>query len=96
MKLIPILLSDFGLFNLHPELLSKIVVPLNSIFLRTDPNLINLYNLNGNKILQNCYVRKENIPEEILQKNIIIQADCLGKETLDVYENNGDVVMKYW
>jgi hypothetical protein len=92
-----IILSEYGHFNLHPQLLANLKVSLNSLVLRTDNSLINLFNLYGNTIAQNCYLKIENIPEDILRnKKIIINRDILGIETLDVFESNGDVVMKYW
>ena len=92
-----IILSEYGHFNLHPQLLANLKTPLNSLILRTDNSLINLFNLYGNTIAQNCYLKIQNIPEDILKnKKIIINRDILGVETLDVFELNGDVVMKYW
>jgi hypothetical protein len=97
MKLVSVILCDFGYFNLHPQLLSQLQIPINSPTLRINENLVNLYNFYGNKIAQNCTLRIEKIPEEILNtKKVTIIKDYLGKETLDVYESNGDVVMKYW
>lgn len=97
MKLVSVILCDFGYFNLHPQLLSQLQIPINSPTLRINDYLINLYNFYGNKIAQNCILRIEKIPEEILNtKKVTIIKDYLGKETLDVYESNGDVVMKYW
>ncbi len=97
MKLIPIILCEYGHFNLHQQILSQLVIPINSISLRTDQTLINLFNLYGNQISQNCFLRKENLPEEIFKnKKIVINKDIYGKETLDVFELDGDIVMKYW
>lgn len=96
MKLVPILLSDYGYFNLHPELLKRVNVSLNSLALRVDVNLVNLFNTYNNKIAQNCIIRKEDIPEEMLNKVIQFNYDVVGKESLSFFETNGDVVMKYW
>ena len=97
MKLVPIILCDYGHFNLHPQILYQLIIPIYSFSLRTDQTLINLFNLYGNQISQNCILRKENIPEEIFKnKKIIINKDIFGKEILDIYEIDGDVVMKYW
>jgi len=97
MKLISIILCDYGYFNLHPQLLTQLQIPINSPTLRINEHLVNLYNFYGNKIAQNCSLRIEKIPEEILNtKKVTILKDYLGRETLDVYESNGDVVMKYW
>jgi hypothetical protein len=92
-----IILSEYGHFNLHPQLLANLKIPLDSIVLRTDNSLINFFSLYGNTIAQNCYLKIQNIPEDILKnKKIIISKDILGIETLEVFELNGDVVMKYW
>jgi hypothetical protein len=97
MNLIPIILCNYGHFNLHPQLLSQLLIPINTPSFRTNDQLINLFNLYGNNIAQNCILRKDNIPEELLKnKKIIINTDIYGKETLEVFELNGDVVMKYW
>jgi hypothetical protein len=97
MKLTAIILCDYGHFNLHPSLLSKLLIPINSLSLRTSEELVNLFNLYGNQIANYCALRKENIPEELLKnKKVIINKDIYGKETLEVFELNGDVVMKYW
>jgi hypothetical protein len=97
MNLIPIILCNYGHFNLHPQLLSQLLIPINTPSFRTNDQLINLFNLYGNNIAQNCILRKENIPYEILKnKKIVINKDIYGKETLDVFEWDGDVVMKYW
>mgnify|MGYP000929291322 CR=1 FL=1 len=55
-----IILSEYGHFNLHPQLLANLKIPLNSIILRTDNSLINLFNIYGNTIAQNCYLKIQN------------------------------------
>jgi hypothetical protein len=97
MNKVAVLLSDYGVFNLHPSLQSNIKVPINHINLRTDVNLINLYKQYGNQIANNCYLKIEEIPYDIyISKNIIISKDMNGKESLYFYELDGDIVMKYW
>jgi hypothetical protein len=97
MNLIPVILSNYGHFNLHPQLLFQLKVPINSYSIRIDQSLVLLYNFYGNQIAQNCSLRIENIPDDILKnKKVIINKDFFGRETLDVFEWDGDVVMKYW
>lgn len=97
MKLVSVILCDFGYFNLHPQLLSQLQIPINSPILRINDYLINLYNFYDNKIAQNCALRIEKIPEEILNtKKVTIIKDYIGKEYLNISEYNGDEVMKYW
>ena len=97
MNKIPILLSDNGFFNLHPTLLTNCLLPLNNLNLRTDKNLINLFKQYGNNIAQNCFLRIDEIPNNIFYtKQIIITSNEYGKEQLEFYEQDGDVVMKYW
>jgi hypothetical protein len=96
MNFFSIILSDSGHFNLYQELLLEKNISINSISFRIDPNLINLFNLYGNKICKNCILRKENVPNEMLSKDIIIKIEPNGKEILEFYESNGDVIMKYW
>lgn len=97
MNQVSIILSDYGHFNLHPQLLSQLNVPLTNLNIRIDQTLINLFNFYGNQIAQNCSLRIEKIPYNIFNsKNIIIHKNIYGKEELGVYEKDGDVVMKYW
>lgn len=97
MNQVSILLSDYGHFNLHPQLLSQLKVPISNINIRIDQQLIQLYNFYGNQIAQNCNLRIEKIPYDIFNtKNIIIHKDVFGKENLGIYEKDGDVVMRYW
>ena len=97
MSKVSFLLSDLGFFNLHLDLLPHIKSPIDSISLRTDINLINLFHQHGNRIANNCFLRIENIPIEIFNtKKIFISHDQTGCEKIHVYELDGDVVMKYW
>lgn len=97
MNKVSFLLSDLGFFNLHPDLLIHIKLPIDSISLRTDINLINLFFKHGNRIANNCFLRIEEIPIEIFNsKKISISKDQTGCEKLIITELDGDVVMKYW
>ena len=57
MNKVSILLSDYGYFNLHPDLQPYIKSSLDSISLRTDLYLINLFYHHGNRIGYNCCLR---------------------------------------
>jgi hypothetical protein len=97
MSKVSFLLSDLGFFNLHPDLLPHIKSSIDSISLRTDLNLINLFYHHGNSIANNCFLRIEDIPIDIFNtKKISIYKDQTGCEKLIVNELDGDVVMKYW
>ncbi len=97
MNQVSILLSTYGHFNLHPELLKQLRVPITNDYIRIDQSLINLFNLYGNQIAQNCQLRIEKIPYDIFStKEIKIHKNIYGKEEIGVYEKDGDVVMRYW
>lgn len=97
MSKVSFLLSDLGFFNLHPDLLPHIKSPIDSISLRTDLKLINLFYHHGNRIANNCFLRIEDIPIDIFNsKKIYISKDQTGSENLVITELDGDIVMKYW
>jgi len=92
---IPVLLSNYGKFNLVPKLLPYTDSNINNPKLRVDKALVEKFLLHGNNISKNCFLRIEKIPRHIYQTKVfIIHTEVDGSEFLGIYETDGDVYMR--
>lgn len=95
MRLIPILLSSGGIFNLAPNVLPYSDSNIKNLKLRSDKYLIQLFNQYQQLIAKDCLLRIENIPFNIFkEKRVVIYTAQNGVEELGFFESNGDVYMR--
>jgi len=95
MKLIPILLSSGGIFNLAPNVLPYSDSNIKNLKLRSDHYLIQQFNYYQNLIAKDCILRVEHIPFHIFkEKKVIIYTAKNGAEELGFFELDGDVYMR--
>ena len=95
MKIIPILLSSGGFFNLAPNVLPYSDSNIKNLKLRSDKYLIQQFNQYQQLVAKDCFLRIENIPFEIFKsKKVVIYTAQNGAEELGFFELDGDVYMR--